>query len=163
MRSTPGIAALTSNVTRLMAAPTKAVQRTGLSTMARLLIDTAKRQLAPIPHPAVKTRDTYGGWGVLCQGHLNEAVAIEDPREAIMGAADDRMDLTKGREKATNNNVGHFGGAVPEVYQTGFGFNPDHTRGHATIGDATGDRSVTVSCRLVGKLDSAIPQELNSG
>lgn len=67
--------------------------------MARFLTDTTKSRLAPIPLPAVKTRDTYGGWGVLCQGHLNEEVAIEDPREGIMGATGDRMDLTKGQEK----------------------------------------------------------------
>ena len=73
----------------LTAAPTLAIQGTGLAAMAQLFADTAKSRLTPVPDPAVKTSNVYGGRDVLRQGHLHQAIAIEKPGEGIMAAVGD--------------------------------------------------------------------------
>ena len=83
------VAALTSDMARLTAAPTETIQGTALTAIVELLADTGKSRLMPVPNPAVKTSDTNGGRDVLRKGHLHQAVVIEKLGEGIMAAARD--------------------------------------------------------------------------
>ena len=129
--------------------------------MARLFTDTAKSWLAPVPHVTVEPRDTDGSRDILGQGHLDQTVAIVDPMKGIMRTTGDRVDLTKGREETPHSTFGHLSSAVAEVDETGSGLHTDHTKRHITVTDAVGNCSITVSCHLLGKANSTIPQELD--
>ena len=47
------------------------------------------QDLPPVPNPAIETSNAKGGRDVLRQGHLHQAIAIEEPGEEVMAAAED--------------------------------------------------------------------------
>ena len=146
--SSPGVTAVASDMARLTAAPAEAIHGTGLAACTK---------------PGNRNEQRVGRPGCPSSGSPSPGDCHRRARGRDRGSCGRLNELPQtGGKETTDSTIEHFGGEVPEVLQTGFGLNPNHTKSHVTVGDAVGNSSVTVSWRLVRQTYGTIAEELHS-